>query len=168
MMRSGLRSAVALLLLGAVLAGCRWDTDGPGARLPVAQVGSLVHRWAESDSAEAPGVRAVRRHHLEPQLITDEQQWSRFVRGLPASLRTTEARQDLDRVDLRHSVVVVAAYGKCTEVSHLEDRGDARLAFVVTSDPKTNCAWSPTQLEIWQVGLDELGVDDGGSVRLTS
>jgi len=161
------RSLAAVALLVALLAGCGRGVGGPVARLPTSQnVGSLVHRWAESDSAEAPGVRAIRRGYLEPQLITTKAAWSRFVHGLPSSLRDEDARDDLGRVDLRNSVVVVAAYGKCTEISHVERRGDAELAFVVTSKPRVNCAWSPTQLEVWRVSLEEAGVTDRSKIHL--
>lgn len=165
MVKSGAWIIAALALVASMLTGCRAPI--PGVRVPEnPHVGSIVHSWSEGVSAEAPGVLAVARDHRQPRLITEKAQWRTFVDELPTSLRTAEAARDIDRVTLKDSVVVIATYGKCTEVGHLESRGSGALHFGLTSDSNVNCVWAPTQLEVWQVHLDDLRVTDRSDVHL--
>lgn len=147
---------VALALLALSVAGCR-SPIGTWAADPT--VGTLVQSWSQAQDEERPGVERLAPDFVGGRLITTEGAWKAFRQKLPASLRTQAARRALARVDLRDSVVVIGSYGKCTEVSSIIDHGDGTLEFHVEGDPDTNCAWSPQQLEVWQVPLAETGAD---------
>ena len=53
----------------------------------------------------------------------------------------------------------------------LRDLGDGKIRFdvwVPSGEKGTACAWSPLQVEVWIVGLDELKVSSADDVELVS
>lgn len=142
--------AVAALL---ALTGC-WSAPIPPDPIPV---GERILAWEDLDRPAAVGVE------VGEALVTDQTSWEGWVAGLPADLTQPRAR-DIEQVRVEGSVLVAAAWSSCESTSSLVERGPGRLDLVV--ERNRDCEADTTTVEVWQVELDELGVDRPDEVRV--
>lgn len=145
-----LRTATTTVALLLTLAGCG---AGVGPFDQAEPQSSLVVTWSEADHADLKANDAAH-PSLRTRLVDTAQAREKVLADLPASIPTTE-RARVESIDLTSQVIVLGVYGKCTETSHLE-MDDAVLTFVVERDDDVNCAWAPTQVEVWSVAREGL------------
>lgn len=142
-------AALVGCLLAALLPAC-------STVLPEATVGHVVVEWDEAtDAIEGFDKQA------DPLLLSTEAQWQDWVDALPGEMR--EARNDaIEAVDLDDSVLLVAVWGRCTEEGNVADVGGGAVRFELHDpEPHTLCAWSPIQVQVWDLPLSELDVERG-------
>lgn len=140
-------STAAILLTGAC-----GSNAGP--------VGELHQAWHQADDPVVEYVGS----HASPILIRDQSEFDAWQQTLPAPMQS-----DVEDITLDEQVAVVGYYGKCKQVSSIQHLGDGELRFDVSIPPEDegiDCAWSPLNVELWIIGLDELGVDDPGDILL--
>ncbi|OYN89064.1 hypothetical protein [Parenemella sanctibonifatiensis] len=143
------RGLVLLVVAGLILSGC--SLFGP------VRVGTRLANWSEQNIGELGEPRP------RQLLIVDDAAWQQWLAEQPP-----EIRESAPDPDFSTAVVVAGSYPRCFDVSEVWDDGDGVLRFDtwIPRDKRTvSCAWSPVELEIWQVALAELGVERG-EVRL--
>lgn len=163
-------AAIGLTLL---VTGCERSVDGtpdqsPGPSSPSSTSSDLVGyrkiTWNESQGP-AEALKQYDATHDDLLLRTpDEYEQWRVVLLAPMNI-------DAEGVTLTDQVAVVGSYHKCMESSGVRDLGDGKIRFDVWVPPGkkgTACAWSPLQVEVWIVGLDELKVSSADDVELVS
>lgn len=148
-----------VIAITMALIGC---TDPAPAPSPDPLVGSLVAAWREENdpvpSSEWPAGAT---------LLTTAAERDAWVEALPADL-SDERADDVLAVDLSAAVLIVGVWGNCRQQSEIRHEGDGTLRFRVRNldDPPVVCAWSPLQVEVWQVTLAELDGVDRSAVQL--
>ncbi|GAB3817459.1 hypothetical protein GCM10028820_18450 [Tessaracoccus terricola] len=141
------RVLAAFALASPLLSACGPQTPGP-------TVGRVVVAWDEAQ------------HELEEfdgqpprQLLTTEQEWEAWVESLPTAMQEANASA-IEAVVMDDSVLLVAVWNRCTQVGTVVDEGDGAVRFVVHDpEPDTLCAWSPMQVQVWDLPLSQLGVE---------
>ena len=147
--------AVALALLG--VSACVDGTDLPAGE---EIVGTTVMTWSAgsvAEEVEAPADTILR----SPQEYRD---WLEGLTGPPELVEALEA--DLD---LQSSVAVVASFYQCDNALRLVTDGTGAIAaqtYDPTPEDTFDCAESPLTVTLFEVGLDELGVDSADDARL--
>lgn len=146
-MRRTLAALAACALSAPLLSSC-------AALFPGATVGDVVVSWDEgSDGLEGFDKRSP------TFLISSEAQWQEWLASLPGEMREARA-EEISRVDLDDSVLLVAVWPRCTEVGSVLDEGRGAVRFEIDDpEPNTVCAWSPTQVQVWDLPLSQLGVE---------
>lgn len=139
-----MRGVVVWFIAACVLAACT----------PLStEVGQVVISWTEGNSADAVG-----NFQGQTILLREQDAWDQWVQDLPTAMREARA-EDLARVSLEDSVVVVTVAGICTGHMQVVHSGEGLLtAEMVGEDPNTNCVWSPRHVTVWDIPLEVLGV----------
>lgn len=158
MRTSSLLSALSLALVG-LLPGCAGDEPGAGQ-----EVGTLELSWSQDGPAgdlvdEVPVPQ-------EGLLLSTPAERDAWLDSLPAALResgstASESVTDLAAADLEEEVLVVGSFPSCTERGMVlvdADTDPVSLWFHVDR-PEDGylCEWSPVQLQVWSVPLEEIG-----------
>lgn len=141
------RALAACALAAPLLSAC-------AAQAPDPTVGRVLVAWdeAQDDLEEFDGQPPT-------QLLATEQEWEDWAASLPAAMQEANAAA-LEAVTMDDSVLLVAVWNRCTEVGSVVDEGDGAVRFVVHDpEPDTLCAWSPMQVQVWDLPLSELGVE---------
>ncbi|MGC5616972.1 hypothetical protein [Georgenia sp. Z1491] len=141
----------ALLALGA----CTDDAGADG----LAVVGTSVAGWQQS--ADLMGDVEVGEFTA---LLRTQEEYTAWLDGLPHQEVTRDALTA--ELDLTDSVALAAAHPVCEERIEVVTDGEGALASrtVSTSDDQVDCAWSPIQVSVVEVPLEELGVDSADDV----
>lgn len=135
---------IGVLVAMAVLAGCAPEPEEP-------VVGRLEVAWQEENGDPVDLDMGV-------TLLRDQAAWQAWLDALPPDMH--EVRSDeLARVVPDDSVKVVAVWGMCRQRSSIHRIAPGELDFRITAldDPPALCAWSPVRVEVWSIGLDEVG-----------
>lgn len=139
----------AIAVLAAPLTAC-------GPLLPGATVGHVVVQWDEA-THDLSGFDK----RAPVRIIATEEDWLDWLEELPPAMRDANGAA-VEQVDLDDSVLLVAAWPRCTEVASVEDGGGGAVRFALRDpEPETMCAWSPTQVQVWDLPLSQLGVERG-------
>lgn len=158
MMRRWL-GATAMVGLLALASGC----DNV---VPPASVGTRVLSHSQSGNGD---VRlAYEASEADAVLLTDQAAFDAWFGSLPPSVQD-DLQDDAGAVDLTAAFAVVGYYPRCQEESRVLDRGEGAVTFdvyVPEGKEEILCAWSPIQLDVYRVGLDEVGVSDAAEVKI--
>lgn len=170
-MRAKRKSAVALALL-ALTTACTTTTDGAGTPPSSAgpssspqspTVGAMHHSWSEADTDT---VRDYDDATEDVVLVRTPQELQAWAAGLPS-----EMREGFTAPNLSGAVAVVGNYPKCMESSAVRSPAAAQVRFdvwIAPEDQGTACAWSPLQVEVYVVQLDEIDADSPEGVELVA
>lgn len=91
-------------------------------------------------------------------VLADKAQWDAWSATLPDSM-TTWHQSGLDAVQLGDAVAVVVSYWQCAYTSELRHAGDGALEHRLIEEELTACEVEWQVVEVWQVQLEDLGVD---------
>lgn len=155
--------AVPLSLTGGEIPGSVPITSGTGSSTTAPEpvqptaVGDLLATWDEN-TADRDAMEAVVSHFSGPMRHRNT------FDGLAAALADVGehgpglvAVQDADPST---AFLLVTGYHRCTERSIVQADPDAdptRVWIEIESDADVECAWAPYTLDVWQVGLAEVG-----------
>ncbi|MGO1560454.1 MAG: hypothetical protein ACTHW7_01330 [Actinomycetaceae bacterium] len=132
-------------------------TDGPGGSTSLSDVGDQVAGWVQDAGTDVSGVD---RHGL----ATSQEELDQWLAAQPADLGIAEA---LDaRVDLTNSVAVILSLEACGNTVVPVTDGTGAVAGDLRNLEPIECTWAPLTLVLYEIGLDELGIDDPADARI--
>lgn len=139
---------------GSGTAGGSGDEDDDGS---LSDVGEHLAAWVQTAGTDVSDV-------ARDGVFATQEDLDEWLAGQPADLGVADALDE--PIDLEDSVAVVLAFGSCgNQVVPVTD-GAGAVAGDVRTVETIECAWAPLTLVLFEVGLDELGVDDPADVRL--
>lgn len=155
-------SVVAVVAFAVLLAvaGCVPGAGSPPT--PGPSVGQEVARWDQgSDTAlDVDGAPEG------TQVIGTEPAWQEWLAGLPEPLAAAMTAE-VPQTDFSTHLLVVHGRFVCEEDLRLSSPATHELQIVVTSpQDEVHCAWSPYELTVFRVRLDELGASAAEEVVL--
>ncbi|WP_106850049.1 hypothetical protein [Blastococcus sp. Marseille-P5729] len=189
-MRFG-KSAIAATIAAVTAfgAGCNETTGGAGSPSPDSSsssgpgssseagpstsgqqgdpVGKLVFNETEG-SSNGDAVRAYAESSPDPMLLRSAEELTAWRSGLPGELGDDASVVSAPSL-MDDAVAVAASYPKCMETSAVMAHDGGKISFEVwvpEEHKNTACSWSPVELELWIVELDELGADSPEDVEL--
>lgn len=149
--------ALALTLLG--VAACGDDAEPPGGE---EVVGTTLATWIQDSATAGEEIEVP-----TDTVLSSEQDYRDWLEDLAGPPEMAEA---LDvELDLETSVAVVASFRQCDNALRLVTDGSGAVDAQVydpTRDEIFACAWSPHVVQLYVIGLDELGVDSADDVHL--
>jgi hypothetical protein len=142
--------------------GDETGSDGPGSddsesSDAPADVGDQVAGWVQDAGTDISGIAL-------DGLATTQEELDDWLAAQPADLGIAEA---LDApVDLEDSVAVILSFGSCGNTLTPVTDGAGAVAGDVRQVETIDCAWAPLTLVLYEIGLDELGIDDPADARI--
>ncbi|MDO4244102.1 MAG: hypothetical protein Q4C85_10170 [Actinomyces sp.] len=159
--------AAAVLTLLA-LAGC---APGGGTERPIEStsgpisgtvVGRTVSTWRQSADEELDASQLP----LGTRLLGTETAWQEWLAALPAPV-SAAVTAETPPTDFSTHLLVVDAAVVCREESRLTSPAPRELQVLATAPAEeVLCTWSPVELVVFSVGLDELGVASAEEVTV--
>lgn len=158
---------IAVLVAAAVTAVAGAGCDSESADEAPVAVGTLVASWSEAAHDPVLLEAIAGRNPADAVLITQDSELNELLAGLDPSLDDPPGTLErLAAVDLTEHVLVAGAYPRCADAGSVVSAG-GRVWFQVTANDEDGpiaCAWSPLEVEIWQVPLADVGGEVPGGL----